>query len=107
MSGSSGGGSGSWSDPPSNCATLVVDTQLSSPKQSVIVGIAVGDVLDVATQDVNGTTTVVVLRMGQVAGGLASPQAPRLRECIAEGYQYQATVTDVQGGQIRVRVASV
>jgi hypothetical protein len=85
----------------------VIDTQLSSPKPAVIAGIQVGEVLDVAVQDMAGTSAVVVLRQGQIAGGLASPELTRLRQCISEGYQYKATVTDVQGGQVRVRVSAV
>lgn len=107
MTGSSGGGSSdTWRDPPSPCAALVIDTQLSSPKPNVIAGIQVGEILDVVMEDLGGTSAVVVLRQGQVAGGLASPQVNRLRQCIGEGHQYQAKVTDVQGGQVRVRVSA-
>ncbi|WP_374588719.1 hypothetical protein [Ideonella dechloratans] len=87
--------------------TLIVDTQLSSPKPEVIAGIKVDEILDVAVQDMGGTAAVVVLRQGRIAGGLASPQVNRLRECLAEGHQYQAKVTDVQGGQVRVRIYAV
>ena len=107
MTGSSSSSSDTWRDPPSPCAALVIDTQLSSPKSAVIVGIQVGEVLDVALQDMGGTSAVVVLRHGQVAGGLASPQVTRLRECMTQGHVYQANVNDVQGGQIRVRVVAV
>ena len=105
MSGSGGGGGGGGFDsPPDNCAALVFDTQLSSPKQAVVATIQVGDEMLVATQTVGGTTVVVVLHNGQVAGGLASPLVQRLRECMASGTQYAATVTAVNGGQVRVRV---
>ena len=108
MTGSSSStSSDTWRDPPSPCTTLVIDTQLSSPKPTVIAAVKIGDVLDVALQDMGGTSAVVVLRQGQVAGGLASPQVNRLRECIAQGHLYQASVMDVQGGQVRVRVVAV
>lgn len=109
MSGSNGGGGGgdTWDAPPPSCATLIVDTQLSSPKPGIIAGIKVDEILEVAVQDMGGAAAVVVLRQGQVAGGLASPQVNRLRECMAEGHQYQAKVTEVQGGQVRVRVYAV
>jgi hypothetical protein len=106
MSGSNGGGGGTWDDPPP-CAALVIDTQLSSPKPAVIAGVQVDEIMDVAVQDMGGASAVVVLRQGQVAGGLASPQVTRLRQCMAGGQQYQAKVTDVQGGQVRVRVYAV
>ena len=105
MSGSGGGGGGGGFDsPPDSCAALVFDTQLSSPKQAVVAGIQVGDELLVATQTVGGTTVVVVLHKGQVAGGLASPLVQRLRECMAGGTQYIANVTAKKDGQVRVRV---
>ena len=104
MSGSGGGGGGGFDSPPDNCAALVFDTQLSSPKQAVVTAIQVGDELLVATQTVADTTVVVVLHNGQVAGGLASPLVQRLRECMAGGTQYVATVTAKNDGQVRVRV---
>ncbi|MFY9512885.1 MAG: hypothetical protein WAQ05_18115 [Rubrivivax sp.] len=105
MSGSGGGGGGGGFDPgPDDCASLVFDTQLSSPKAAVVAGIQVGDELLVATQAAGGTTVVVVLHGGQVAGGLASPLIQRLRECMAGGTQFVATVTSMNGGQVRVRV---
>ena len=108
MSGSGGGGGGGGFDPPTDsCAALVFDTQLSSPKQAVVATIQVGDELLVSTQTVSATTVVVVLHNGQVAGGLASPLVQRLRECMASGTQYTATVTAVNGGQVRVRVKAV
>lgn len=106
MSGSpgSGGGGGSW-EAPTTCESLVIDTQLSSPKAAVIAGIAVGDVLDVALQPGTGTV-VVVLHHGQVAGGLASPDVQRLRECIEGGTQYGAEVREINGAQVKVRVSA-
>lgn len=103
-SGGGGGGGGGFDSPPDSCAALVFDTQLSSPKQAVVTAIQVGDELLVATQTVGGTTVVVVLHKGQVAGGLASPLVQRLRECMAGGTQYVATVTAKNDGQVRVRV---
>jgi hypothetical protein len=101
MSGSGGGG---FESPSDNCDELEFDTQLSSPKQAVIASIKVGDDLAVGTQVMGGTTVVVALHNGQVAGGLASPNVRRLRECIADGTQYIATVTEKDDGQIRVRI---
>ena len=48
MSGSGGGGGGGGA-PMGTCETLVIDTQLSSPKPSVIALINVGDLLEVTT----------------------------------------------------------
>lgn len=103
--GGSGGGGGSW-EAPSTCENLVIDTQLSSPKPAVIAGIKVGDVLDVTLQQGAGTT-VVVMHGGQIAGGLASPQVQRLRECLEGGTVYGAEVTAINGAQVKIRVSAV
>lgn len=91
----------------SSCEELVIDTQLSSPKDDVVEKIKLGDVLDVSTQTKSGTTVVVVLYKGKMAGGLASPLLARLRECLDKGTKYQAKVTSKTGGQVRVRVEAV
>lgn len=105
MSGSGGGGGGGSRDPgPSKCELLVIDTQVSSPKASVVEKIATGALLDVAIQKRGQTTVVVVLHKGQLAGGVAAPQVNRLRECIEGGYEYKAKVTEKKGAQIRIRI---
>lgn len=103
MSGSGGGGGGGF-EPVDNCAGLVIDTQLSSPKPAVVARLQVGNILEVAVQATGGSSAVVVLADGQLAGGLASPEVGRLRECIRLGTQYVAVVTSRNEGQVRVRV---
>ena len=66
--------------------------------------ISVGDVLDVVTATMQNVLVVQVLKNGKVAGGLAGPDASRLRNCIEQGYSYRATVVSVLGAQVRVRV---
>lgn len=107
MTGSSGrgGGSGFWESEDS-CNTLVINTQLSSPKPDVISDISVGDLLDISTQTIEATTVVVALHNGNVAGGLASPKIRRLLECLAGGTRYVAKVTERNDGQICVRVSA-
>lgn len=106
MSGSGGGGGGGGA-PMGTCETLVIDTQLSSPKPSVIALINVGDLLEVTTETNGDTTTVVVKRDGAIAGGLASPLLQRLRQCIEDGTQYSAKVTAKKDGMVRVRVSAI
>lgn len=103
MSGSGGGGGGGF-EPLENCADFVIDTQLSSPKPEVIADIQIGDKLDVTVQMAGGSSVVVILSHGKVAGGLASPEVGRLRECIRQGTEYVAVVTGKNEGQVRVRV---
>ncbi len=105
MSGSGGGGSGGggpgYSSP---CDTLRFDLQLSSPQPPVVATLNVGDVLAIVVAQMNGHVVVQVLSNGQPAGGLTGPEATRLRNCIDQGHNYTATVLQIIGGQVRVRV---
>lgn len=105
MSGSGGGGGGGFDRVPENCETIVINTQLTSPKDEVIEHIDVGDVLDVEIVQQNDRAIVAVLHQGNVAGGLATTQLQRLRECIQQNVQYQAIVTQKQDGQVSVRIS--
>lgn len=108
MSGSDGGGfSGSGGSTQSSCEGLVIDTQLSSPKEDVVVNLNEGDELGVDLTQIGAQTVVVVIHNGNVAGGLASPQIQRLRECIESGVGYTATVLSKNEGQVRVRVRAL
>jgi hypothetical protein len=102
-SGNSGYGGGFHSQGAS-CEKLVIDTQLSSPVAAVVVQLVIGSVLLVGTQSGQITTLVVASYNGQVAGGLAAAQIARLLECLGDGHQYKATVTSINGAQIKVRV---
>jgi hypothetical protein len=105
MSGTGGGGG--FSAPTGTCETLVIDTQLSSPKLDVVDTIEVGDQLEVGIESNGVTTTVVVTKDGQIAGGLAVPLLQRLRQCIEDGTQYMAKVTAKRDGLVRVRVSAI
>lgn len=105
MSGSGGGGSGGGGpDYSSPCDTLRFDSQLSSPQAPVVTSLSPGDVLSIAVVQMRGQVVVQVLSHGQPAGGLTGPEATRLRNCIDQGHNYTATVLQVNGGQVRVRV---
>lgn len=107
MSGSGGGGSGGGPGYSSPCDTLRFDSQLSSPQAPVVATLSPGDVLLIAVAQMNGQVVVQVLRRGQPAGGLTGPEATQLRNCIEQGHNFNATVLQVNGGQVRVRVEHV
>lgn len=107
MSGIGGGVGGGFTPQFDSCETLVIDTQLSSPKPQVVGRIQVGDLLVIATQVTGGTTVVVALLNDDVAGGLASPQTGRLRACLEAGTNYVAKVTGKDDGQVRVRISAI
>lgn len=106
----SGSGGGSYSGGPSytsSCDTLRFDSQLSSPQAPVVASLTPGDVLLIEVVQMNGQVVVQVLHNGQPAGGLAGPEATQLRNCIDQGHNFTATVLQVNGGQVRVRVEHV
>lgn len=103
MSGSGGSGGGSI-DNVAQCDLLKFEAQLTSPRPDIVKTLRVGDVLVIDTANMNGQVVVQVLKDGQPAGGLAGPDATRLRSCMAEGHGYQATVRIINGGQVRVFV---
>ncbi len=100
--GGTGGGGGGGTVA---CELLVQETQLSSPKANVIQGLKVGEVLQVEVKKEGDLRLVQVMRKGQLAGGLTSPEVGQLRECLFKGFEYDATVIAVSDGQVRVRVA--
>lgn len=105
MSGSSSGsGGGSFTGRGQDCAALAIETQLASPKPAVVSKLKKDDVLEVTLQTTAGTTTVVAKFDGALAGGLASPQLARLRECLDQGVKFEALVLQVNHGQVKVRV---
>jgi len=107
MSGSGGGGYSGGFEQFDSCDTLVIDTQLSSPKDDVVDTINVGDLLEVAIQTVSHQSVVVVLHRGEVAGGIAAPQVQKLRECMVQGTIYNAVVVGKNDGQLRIRIKPI
>lgn len=102
-SGTSGYGDGFWGQGES-CEKLMVHTQLSSPVAAIISKLVVGSVMAVVSRPGSGITLVEAQFNGKLAGGIASAQIARLIQCLAEGYQYKATVTAINGGQVKIRV---
>jgi hypothetical protein len=106
MSGSSGGGYGGGFGDGAACEDLVIDTQVSSPRAALVGQLKVDDRLDVVLEQHGGVTVVVLNQKGQTVGGIAAPEAKRLRECIEAGTSYVAKVTRIQGAHINVRIAA-
>lgn len=105
MSGSGGSGyGGGFNDGGAACELLVIHTQLSSPVAAVVQQLAVGDVMQVVSQPGPVVALVQAMYRGQIAGGIAAAQISRLLECLSQGHAYKATVTAIQGGQVKIRV---
>ena len=103
MSGSSGGG-GSINRPSDNedCANLVINTNLASPKADVIAKLKVGDQLSVEAASEQGP--IQALRGRSVAGNIVSREQVRLLNCLNQGTAYIAEVLSITGGQCKVQV---
>ena len=99
MSGSGGGSFGGQFGQDAfelSCEKLTITTQLSSPDPAVLI---------IRQRNHNGLSlTEAVFGGNQVAGGIASPQIQRMRECIALGTTYVARVISINGGQVMVKV---
>lgn len=93
-----------YRDPPMDCASIDFTAQVSSPKSTVVAKMNAGDVLDVEAKAYQERTVLILTTKGEIAGGLASPQAAKILECINDGHRYVADVQLISGGQVRVRV---
>jgi hypothetical protein len=92
---------------PSNpCERIAFRASLNSPQPAVIATLNVGDVLDVALQTVP-TTAVITLFNGVIAGALTGTQVNALVNCIQNGFQYNATVVSISGGNCVVDVRHI
>lgn len=103
--GSAGGGASGTQDSP--CDNLKFEARISSPKPAVVATLVVGDVLDIAVTNMKGQIVVEVLKNSNGVGGLTGPDATRLRNCMDQGHKYKATVRNLNGGQVLVKVEHV
>lgn len=104
LGGGGNGGGGATGNQALSCEDIIIETQLSSPKDNVVAKLKVGDILFINLQLMGLTTVVTATFDGEIAGGLASPDINQLRECISQGYKYIASIISIRGGQVKVRV---
>jgi hypothetical protein len=100
------GGSGSSgyvpTAPANPCGRLSFQATVSSPKPNVVSQLSVGSVLDVL---LNAQGQGVVLEHnGQTVGALIGSHVAQLVNCINSGFDYQATVVQLNGGHCVVRI---
>lgn len=88
--------------PTSPCARLTFQATINSPKPIVVGQLKVGDSLDVVLNpQVQG---VILEHNAQTAGSLTGTQVAQLINCINSGFEYQAVVVQLNGGQCVVRI---
>jgi hypothetical protein len=88
--------------PANPCARLSFQATINSPKPDVVSHLTVGDVLDVALNPEG--QGVVLEHNGRLAGSLISTHVAQLVNCINSGFDYRATVVQLNGGYCVVRI---
>lgn len=103
MGGSGNGGGGRSShNKEIPCEELKFNTQLSSPKEDVIVNIRPGMLLEVILSPTR--TTCVVIIDGQIAGTIIHSNLNKLINCIVKGNVFYAKVRSVDGAKCAITV---
>ena len=93
--------------PRSTCDRLTFNTHLNSPKNTVISGLKVGDVLDVVLVTAGAVKTVEAHHKGAVAGSITSGRLAQLISCIESGFSYAAKVTSISIPRVDVEIYAV
>lgn len=100
------GGSGSRryapTAPANPCGRLSFQATVSSPKPNVISELSIGSVLDVLLNPQG--QGIVLEHNGQTVGSLIGSHVAQLVNCINSGFDYQATVVQLNGGHCVVRI---
>jgi hypothetical protein len=95
------GGAGGGAGAPNPCIFTEVAI-LSSPNSQVIGGLSIGSVLSVVLQQ--APLRVVVMTGSAIAGSITSARLADIIQCIRAGQQYEAKVTQINGGAVTVEV---
>lgn len=105
MSGSSGGGyTPSFESSPSKvpCNELAFHTTVASPDPVVVPTLKKGDTLEVILTPAKKIE--LHDKNGDVAGGLLSPYRDTLINCIEQGIDYVATILEISGSIVKIKV---
>jgi len=98
-----GGGGPDGVDP----CDIVQQAPLNSPQPAVVKTLNVNDILDVVLNTAGPRPILEVQRAGQVAGSLTHRGHIAIINCIQASNNYQAVVTQIQGGAVELRIERV
>lgn len=87
------------------CLNLVIKTNLSSVDEDVLNTVAIGEILPVAAEGIDGP--VRVLKDGNILGTVLSGLLLELINCINNGTEYEATILKIDGAICQVKIAAV
>lgn len=106
-SGSSGGfGSGSSGGQSVDCSNFSFETHINSPVPEEVGRLNVGDTLVVELAIRGSVEVVQILSGNNVVGGIVD-RAPRLKQCLENGFEFTATVRSISGAAVKIYVESV
>jgi hypothetical protein len=97
------GGGGAAGGPIDRCVFTEIAT-LSSPNPAVIATLNVRDELRVVLETVPSRRVVVMTAANAIAGSITSARVVEIMQCISDGFNYAATVTEIDGGRVTVEV---
>ena len=106
-SGSSGGfGSGGSGGQSIDCSNFSFETHIHSPVQEEVDKLSVNDVLSVNLAVIGAVEVVQILNGRNVVGGIVD-RAPSLKQCLADGFEFEAAVRSISGAAVKIFVQSV
>lgn len=77
-------------------------TNLASPNMTVIGTLVIGSVLTIVLQEM--PLRVVAMFGGSPAGSITSARLADIIQCLRAGQQYEARVTEINGGAVTVEI---
>jgi len=106
-SGSSGGfGSGGSGGQSIDCSNFSFETHIHSPVQDEVDKLSMGDILSVELAFIGAIEVVQILNNGNVVGGIVD-RGPSLKQCLRDGFEFQAIVRSISGAAVKIFVQSV
>ncbi len=104
MSGSGGGSGGVSFEPVKTCDSISFNTDINSPQEDALEGLEIQDKLNVVLS--NNTVVVVRQDTNDTLGSINWSSIAKLIECLGDGFEYVATVRDIQDGLIKVHISA-
>ncbi|MBO7047261.1 MAG: hypothetical protein J6W38_13105 [Prevotella sp.] len=86
------------------CINLVIKTNLSSVNEMVLKKVAVGEVLPIAAEGIEGP--IRVLKDGEILGTVLSALLLELINCINNGTEYEAPIIKIDGAICQVKIVA-
>lgn len=90
---------------PDYCKAFVGETLVNSPDPSILSIISIGDELDVISTVLEGVSVIALSNATGILGGLLN-YSNILEKCIDQGFDYKATVTELKGAVVKVRITT-